>query len=202
MTAITRASITARCGPGCPTCADLRRAAVALAGRAGLAGVTSERLAQFAGLPRGTLGVHVCGDVEACLAAAYRETIAGMQSRYAARLRAAATLDAGLRDATADLLAYAARHPDVASFVTVEIPRGGGELAVLRERLHRQTIRNLREELGRFEGAAAPEPQVELLIETMRQTIAHRVTTGETANLLDTLDAVLATAGEPLVAGG
>ena len=45
----SRASAGA-CTPGCPTCADLRRAAVALVGSMGLEGVTPERLGQVAGL--------------------------------------------------------------------------------------------------------------------------------------------------------
>ena len=87
MTATSTASIIRQCGPGCPTCADLRRAAVALVGDRGLAAATSDRLARTAGLPVETLGVHACGDVDVCVAEAYRETIEGMQSRFAARLR-------------------------------------------------------------------------------------------------------------------
>lgn len=203
MTAISRASIADRCGPGCPTCADLRRAAVALAGRAGLEGVTPERLAQFTDLPVERLGVHECGAADTCVAAAYRETIEGMQSRYAARMRAAPTPEEGLRDATADLLAYLTRHPDVASFVAVEAPRGGSQLASLREGLRRRSVRSLAAELERFDGAnAAPERHVERLVDTMWRTIARHVAAGQTATLPEELDRMLATVGEPLLARG
>jgi hypothetical protein len=193
MTATSTASITGRCGPGCPTCADLRRAAVALAGGIGLAGVTSERLARFAGLPVETLELHVCGDADACITAAYRETIAGMQSRFAARLRAATTREQGLRDATANLLAYLARHPDVASFVTVEVVHGGRDLMAQHERLRRESVRSLQRELARFDGdAVAPEVQLEMLVATIGQTIARHVTAGEAEKLPDVLDEALA----------
>jgi DNA-binding transcriptional regulator YbjK len=204
MTAFPTPSTTDRCGPGCPICADLRRAAVALVGAMGLEGVTPERLAQVAGLPAGALPTHACGDVDACVAAAYCEAIEGMQSRYAARLRAAATREEGLRDATGDLLAYLARHADVASFVSVEVLKGGRELLELRERLRRQSVENVRRELARFDGAAvAPTLQVEMLIGTMAHTIARHVATGETARLPDALDPALAMADacEPLPAG-
>jgi hypothetical protein len=203
MTAFDSSPTTATCAPGCPDCADLRRAAVALIGSMGLAGVTPERLAQVAGLPEPALGVHACGDADACVAAAYEEAIAGLQSRYAARLRAAATREEGLRDATRDLLAHLARHPDVAAFVAVEVLGGNRELLELRERLRRQSVAGVRRELARFDGAAvAPALQVEMLVATMAHTIARRVTTGETARLPEALEPVLAMADacEPLPA--
>jgi hypothetical protein len=193
MTAISTASITRRCGPGCPTCADLRRAAVGLTGGIGFAGVTSERLATFAELPVETLELHVCGDADACVTAAYRETIEGMQSRFAARLRAAATRDEALRDATADFLAYLARHPDVAAFLTA---RGDREMMALREELRRVSIRNLQRELTRFDGeAVTPELELQRLVATMGRTVARHVAARETQKLPDALDAALETAG-------
>ena len=201
MNAISRASIAERCGPGCPTCADLRRAAVALSASAGLDGVTPEGLAEVSGLRPERLGVHDCGAADTCLAAAYRETIEGMLSRYTACLQAAPTRGAGVRDATADLLAYLARHPDVASFVTVEAPKGGPRLAALREGLRRRSVGRLAEELARFDGVdVASERQLEQLVETMERTVARYVTAGEAAKLPGALDAVLATVGEPLLA--
>jgi hypothetical protein len=183
--------------------ADLRRAAVALIGSMGLAGVTLERLAHVAGLPEPARSVHACGELDACVAAAYQETVEGMQSRYAARLRTAATRDEGLRDATRDLLAYLARHSDVAAFVSIEVLNGGRELLELRERLRRQSVANVRRELARFDGpGTAPELQVEMLVATMGHTIARHVTTGQTAMLTGALEPALAMADacEPLPA--
>jgi hypothetical protein len=203
MTAFDSSRRPSTCGPACPTCADLRRAAVALVGSMGLAGVTPERLAQVAALPERALAAHVCGDVDACVAAAYQETIEGMQSRYAARLRAAATRDEALRDATRDLLAQLARRPAVAAFVTIEVLGGNRELLELRERLRRQSVAIVRRELARFDGAGvAPELQVEMLLGTMAHAIARRVSSGETATLPDVLEPVLTLAGacEPLPA--
>jgi hypothetical protein len=204
MTALPKTSTTDQCGPGCPTCADLRRAAVALVGSMGLEGITPVRLARVAGLPPDALAVHACGDVDACVASAYRKAVEGMQSRYAARLRAASTREEALRDATRDLLVYLARHPDVASFVSVEVRNGGRALMSLREELRRRSVANVRRELARFDGpAVAPELQVEMLIATMGHTIARHVATGETAKLPDALEPALAMAGacEPLPAG-
>jgi hypothetical protein len=192
MTALDSSRTSSICGPGCPTCADLRRAAVALVGSMGLADVTPARLAQVAAVPERALAAHVCGDVDACVAAAYKEAIEGMQSRYAARLRAAATREEALRDATRDLLAQLARRPAVAAFVTIEVLGGNRELLELRERLRRQSVANIRRELARFDGtAAAPELQVEMLVGTMTHAIARRVGSGETATLPDLLEPVL-----------
>jgi hypothetical protein len=202
MTAFDSSRTSSICGPACPTCADLRRAAVALVGSMGLADVTPERLAQVAALPERALAAHVCGDVDACVAAAYQETIEGMQSRYAARLRAAATREEALRDATRDLLVQLAHRPAVAAFVTIEVLGGNRELLELRERLRRQSVASVRRELARFDGAAAPELQVEMLVGTMTHAIARRVSSGETATLPDLLEPVLtlAEACEPLSA--
>jgi DNA-binding transcriptional regulator YbjK len=201
MTAFEMPPTIGSCGPGCPTCADLRRAAVALIGRMGLEAVTPERLAQVAGMPEDVLALHACGDVDACVAAAYREAIEGMQSRFAARLRSAATRDSGLRDATRDLLVYLARHADVAAFVSIEVLNGPRELLELREHLRRGSVASVRRELARFDGAAvAPELQVEMLLATMSHAIARQVTTGQTGMLPEVLEPALtmAHACEPL----
>lgn len=196
MTEIESATPTGRCTPGCPTCADLRRAAVALVGSVGLEGVTGERLAQVAGLPPETLRLHVCGDVEVVIPAAYEEQMEGLQARFAARLHRAASRDEGLRDATADLLAYLARHPDVAAFVTVEVLKGGRELLELREELRLRTVANVRRELARFDhGAVASDLQIEMLVATMGHTIARHVDGGRTAELPAALEPALAMAG-------
>ena len=201
MTAFEMPPLTGTCGPGCPTCADLRRAAVALIGSMGLDGVTPERVAHVAGLPEDVLALHACGDVDACVAAAYREATEGMQSRFAARLREATTRDQGLRDATRDLLAYLARHDDVAAFVVVEVLNGPRELLELREHLRQVSVASVRRELARFDGAAvAPELQVEMLLATMGHAISRQVATGQTATLPAALEPALtmAHACEPL----
>jgi hypothetical protein len=133
-----------RCLPGCPTCADLRRAAVALVASVGLEGSTCERLGQVAGLSSDALDAHACGDVDVCVRAAYAETMEGLQARFAARLHRAATREEGLRAATADLLDYLARHGDVAAFVTVEVLKGGRDLLELRLRPRLSTVLSFR----------------------------------------------------------
>lgn len=195
MAAFDSSRTTSTCSPSCRACAELRRAAVALGGSMGLASITPGRLAEVAALPEPALAAHVCGDVDVCVAAAYQETIEGMQSRYAARLRAAATREDALRDATRDLLAHLARHPAVAAFVTIEVLGGNRELLELRERLRRQSVANIRRELARFDGAGvAPELQVEMIVGTMTHAIARRVSNGETATLPDLLEPVLTVA--------
>ena len=192
-----------RCLPGCPTCADLRRASVALVGSVGLEGATQERLGQVAGLEPGTLALHACGDVHVCVRAAYEEAMEGLQARYAARLHRAATREEGLRDATADLLAYLARHGDVAAFVTVEVLKGGRELLELREKLRVRSVANVRRELARFDGGAvASTLQIEMLVATMGHTIARHVDAGRTSELTGALEPALALARacEPLPA--
>jgi len=184
------------CGPGCPTCADLRRAAVALVGSFGLEGATPRRLAQVAGLPDATLARHACGDVDRVIRAAYVEQIELLQARYAARLHGAPSRDEGLREATADLLAYLARHADVAAFVTLEVLKGGRELLELREALRIRTVANLRRELARFDyGAVASDLQIEMLLATMNHTIARHVEAGRAAELPAALEPALAMAG-------
>ena len=193
----------ARCRPGCPTCADLRRAAVALVASVGLEGVTRERLGQVAGLPPEVLDAHICGRIDVVIPAAYQEQMEGLQARFAARLRRAATREAGLRDATADLLADLARHGDVAAFVTVEVIKGGRELLELREQMRRRSVANVRRELARFDGGAvASELQVEMLVATMGHTIARHVDAGRTSELTGALEPALALARacEPLPA--
>jgi hypothetical protein len=185
-----------RCLPGCPTCADLRRAAVALVASVGLEGVTRERLGQVAGLGPASLDVHICGRLDIVIPAAYEELMEGLQARFADRLRHGATREDGLRDATADLLAYLARHGDVAAFVTVEVLKGGRELLELRERLRLRTVANVRRELARWDGeAVASELQIEMLVATMGHTIARHVDAGRTAELPGAIEPALAMAG-------
>ncbi len=189
-------AVTRPCGPGCPICADLRRAATAVVGGFGLEGVTHERLAQVSGLTPATVATHVCGDVEVVVAVAYEELIEGLQARFAARLHRAPSREAGLRDATGDLLAYLARHGDVAAFVTVEVVKGGRALLELREQLRRRSIAAVRRELARFDGdAVASELQIEMLLATMGLTIARHVGAGRTAELPAALEPALAMAG-------
>jgi hypothetical protein len=203
MTGIQSSSPSAPCQAGCPTCADLRRACVALVGSLGLEGLTEQRLGQVAGLTGDALARHACGHVDVCVAAAYEELIQCLQSRFATRLHRAATRDEGLRDATADLLDYLSRHTDVAAFVTVEVLKGGRELLELREALRRRTVANVRRELERFDGAeVASDLQIEMLVATMGTTIARHVNDGRTAELRGALEPALAMAGacEPLPA--
>lgn len=204
------ATETSRCTPdpcdaGCRACADLRRAAVALAGAMGLEGVTAERLAQVAGVDDAELAAHACGAVESCVAAAYEELHLDLQARYAAHLRAASTRNAGLRAATRDLLAHLARRPDIAAFVTLEVFKGGRELLELRERLRRGSVASVRRELVRFDGdAVASELQIEMLVAATGHIITRAVETGRTSTLLDVLEPVLALAPacEPMPALG
>jgi hypothetical protein len=192
-----------RCLPGCPTCADLRRAAVAVIGSLGLERLTAERLAHACGLRREIADRHVCGSVEVVVPAAYAEAMQGLQARYAARLHRAATREQALRDATADLLEYLARHGDVAAFVTVEVRKGGRELQELREAMRRQSVTNVRRGLARFDGdAVASDLQIEMLVATMGLTIARHVEAGRTADLPAALGPALAMADacEPLPA--
>jgi hypothetical protein len=194
---------TTGCRAGCQTCADLRRAVVALAGSFGLEAVTGDRLAEVARIPAHALDAHACGAVDACVAAAYEEQIEGLQARFAARLRRGPTREDGLREATSDLLAYLARHPDVAAFVSVEVVKGGRELLELRERLRQRSVENVRRELARFDGAAvAPQLQIEMLVATMSHTIARHVHAGRTSELPDAIEPALAMASacEPLPA--
>jgi hypothetical protein len=192
-----------RCLPGCPTCAKLRRAAVALVGSLGLEGITAERLAQVSGLSPEIAAHHVCGSVDVVVPAAYVEAMDGLQARYAARLHRAATREQALRDATADLLAYLARHGDVAAFVTVEVRKGGRELQELREAMRRRSVANVRRGLARFDGdAVAPDLQIEMLVATMGVTIAQHIDAGRTADLPSAIEPalVMADACEPLPA--
>jgi hypothetical protein len=203
MTDVDSPAAADRCLPGCPTCADLRRAAVALVGSVGLEGVTDERLAQVAGLEPGASALHICGTAEVCVPTAYEELIEGLQARFAARLHRASTREEGLRAATDDLLRYLARHGDVAAFVTVEVLKGGRELLELREDLRRRTVANVRRELARFDGdAVASGLQIEMLVATMGHTIARHVNAGRTTELTGALEPALAMAEacEPLPA--
>jgi DNA-binding transcriptional regulator YbjK len=203
MTELDSPAAPGRCLPGCPTCADLRRAAVALVGSMGLEGVTDERLAQVAGLQPGASALHACGAVDVCVPAAYEELIEGMQARFAARLHRARTREEGLWAATDDLLRYLARHGDVAAFVTVEVLKGRRELRELREQLRRRTVANVRRELERFDGdAVASDLQIEMLVATMGHTIARHVDAGRTSELTGALEPALALARacEPLPA--
>lgn len=195
--------VAGRCLPGCPTCAGLRRAAVAVVGSLGLEGLTDERLAQVCGLRPELAARHVCGSVDVVVPAAYVEAMDRLQGRYAARMHRAATREQGLRDATADLLEYLARHGDLAAFVTVEMRKAGRELQELREAMRRRSVANVRRGLARFDGdAVASDLQIEMLLATMGVTIARHVDAGRTAELPAALEPALAMADacEPLPA--
>jgi hypothetical protein len=142
------------------------------------------------------LDAHICGRIDVVIPAAYQEQMEGLQARFAARLRRGATREAGLRDATADLLDYLARHGDVAAFVTVEVVKGGRELLELREQLRRRSVANVRRELARFDGGVvASELQVEMLVATMGHTIRRHVDAGRTSELAGAIEPALAMAG-------
>jgi hypothetical protein len=159
-------------------------------------GATRERLGQVAGLAPAVLDLHICGRLDVVIPAAYAEQMEGLQARFAARMRRAGTREAGLRDATADLLDYLARHGDVAAFVTVEVVQGGRELLELREEMRLRSIANVRRELARFDGGAvASDLQIEMLVGTMGHTIARHVHAGRTSELPGALEPALAMAG-------
>lgn len=201
----TSLRVRGHCGPGCGVCADLRRAAIALAGAMGLEGVTAARLAQVAGVPEPELAAHACGTVDAAVAGAFEELHLRLQQRYAAMLRAAATRDAGLRAATHDLLCHLARRPDIAAFVALEVRKGGRDLLQLGEGLRRRAVASVRRELMRFDGAAvASELQIEMLVAATGHLIMREVELGHTSSLPEVLDSVLtlAPACEPMPALG
>jgi hypothetical protein len=184
-----------RCVPHCATCARLRRAAVALAGSGGLEGLAPEAIARAARLPASALEAHACGDVGVCVRTAYQELVEALQVRFAACMRAADTSEDGLRDATADLLAYLGDHPNVAAFLTTEVLKGDRAVHALRERMRLQSVANVRRELARFAGGAAvPELQIEMFLATMGQTIAQHVNRGHTADLAEAIEPALALA--------
>jgi hypothetical protein len=183
------------CGVGCDVCAALRRAAVQLAVRDGIASVDARELAAAAGLPQLHLGLHRDGGVHTCLGDAYVEAAHRLGDAFAAGFCRQPTWAGGLEAAAAALLRAAAADPDAVRFCCVEIPRSDREHWLLREQVRQRGIRRLAGMYADRRDGPVPVVHVELVW----GALIHALTVAATQDAIDELPArlshVLALAG-------
>jgi AcrR family transcriptional regulator len=107
------------CFSDCPTCRRLRKAAVAVALRRGMAAATSEAIAERAEVPLERAVEHYPA-AEDCLAAAYDEGALLVRRICARLLRGSGSWQARLRDAVEATLEEFKTRPELARFCMVE----------------------------------------------------------------------------------
>jgi AcrR family transcriptional regulator len=106
----------------CTACAGLRRAAVALAAERGLEEVTSEEIAERAGLTLDGFRRHY-RDAEECLVAAYDEGVRQLERTFRDGLHVAGGWRERLQAAVERTLSTFASRPQLARFCLAEVPR-------------------------------------------------------------------------------
>jgi AcrR family transcriptional regulator len=106
----------------CTACAGLRRAAVALAAERGLEEVTSEEIAERAGMSLDGSRRHY-RDAEECLVAAYDEGARQLERTFRDGLHVAGGWRERLQAAVERTLSTFARRPQLARFCLAEVPR-------------------------------------------------------------------------------
>jgi AcrR family transcriptional regulator len=163
------------CKQGCPTCAELRGAALQIVGGEGIEAMTLERLSSEAGLSLDEVVPHY-PSASACLYETYEEVSRGVLADFAATFAAEMGWRHALTAAARKLLERMAARPAEARLCFQEILRGDHELLrrrdAARQRMVDLFVRELRRRLGDNE---VPRIQLELLIGAGFQAIAAAV---------------------------
>jgi AcrR family transcriptional regulator len=106
----------------CTACAGLRRAAVTLAAERGIETVTTEEIAERAGMTPDTFRRHY-RDAEECLGAAYEEGARQLERTFRDGLQGSGGWRERLQAAVHRTLAVFARQPQLARFCLAEVPQ-------------------------------------------------------------------------------
>jgi hypothetical protein len=171
------------CKQKCPNCAELRRAAVEIVGRGGIAAVSIERLADATRLTEDEVGAHY-PSAAACLCDAYDEVSRSVLKDFAAAFAIERDWRGALTGAARGLLERMAARPAEARLCFQEVLRGDHELLRLRDAARRRMLDLFVSELRRRTGdQRVSTVQLELLIGAGFQAIAAAVAEDRVADL-------------------
>jgi hypothetical protein len=166
---------TTSCVPACPTCADLRKAALTIVGDEAIDALTDVRLAAEGGLSVEELKRHYA-TAALCLYQTYDEVALSIYRDFERCFAAERGWRDGLRLAASTLLGRMAARPAEARLCFAEILRGDCELLRHREASRRRLHDLFMRELGkRCEQPGLFAIQLELLIGAEFQAIAAAV---------------------------
>jgi AcrR family transcriptional regulator len=165
----------------CTACAGLRQAAVALAAERGIEAVTSEEIAEGAGMTPDGFETHY-RDAEECLVAAYEEGARQLERTFRDGLQGTGDWRERLQAAVDRTMSAFARRPQLARFCLGEVPRT--TIPDLRER-HLQSRQRFVSVLSEERGQEAGEASL-LHLELVTGAAHHAVSaqmTGEHCDL-------------------
>ena len=172
-----------RCEPGCPGCARVEDAALAIIGRDGSEALSHEGLELQAGLPPGEAARHY-PTVEACLLRTCDRVCRELRAEFESAFSLGTSWGSSLALAHRRVLARLATHPAEASLCFVEPLRGDRELRRRRDRRRRAIVDFLTEQRLHFgRGAVMSKLQIELLVGAAFHEVATMVEAGRTAEL-------------------
>jgi AcrR family transcriptional regulator len=164
-------------------CVKLRGAALEVVGRDGIEALSTERLADQAGVPADEVAAHY-PDARDCLHETYEEVSRSIYEDFARAFAAEEGWRRALMLAARTLLERLAARPAEARLCFQEVLRGDHELLRRRDAARRRMVDLFVEELGRRRDA--PEQfrmQLEMLIGAEFQAIAMGVAGGDLAEL-------------------
>lgn len=171
------------CSPACSACERLRAAALAIVDRDGIDAVTTERLADEAGVPVSEVLEHY-SDPATCLYETYDEVADRIFDEFASAFAVRTGWRMALRSAARRVLErMASRHAE-ARFYFVEVLRGDHELLSRHLAARARMVELFARELGRRVGVGQlPHVQVELLIGAGFHAVSAAVADGRTEEL-------------------
>jgi AcrR family transcriptional regulator len=179
------------CFSDCPTCRRLRKAAVQVAVRNGIAATTSHAIAELAQVPPERAAEHY-PTAEDCLAAAYDEGALRLRRLCVQTLRGAGTWRERLH-ATVDVAIDEFRkRPELARFCMVEVSRSDNRvLCASRLAARERFVAILSEECG-VEDADLPELRFEMLAGAAHHMVLGQLEgNGDTGSVRERLDQVI-----------
>jgi AcrR family transcriptional regulator len=179
------------CFSDCPTCRRLRKAAVQVAVRDGIAGTTIDAIAELAEVPPERAAEHY-PTAEDCLAAAYDEGALRLRRVCARTLRGDGTWQERLRATVDAAIEEFRKRPELARFCMVDVSRSDNRvLCASRLAARERFVAILAEECG-VEDADLPELRFEMLAGAAHHMVLGQLEdTGDTGSVRERLDQVI-----------
>jgi hypothetical protein len=171
------------CKPGCPTCAKLADAALAIIAKAGTEALSHEALELEVGLRHGEAIQHYT-TVDSCVLALYDRVCGELLAEFASAFSVGNSWDSALAHAQRRVQSRLAKHPGEARLCFVEPLRGNREFRRRRDLRRQWLVAFLTEQRRRLEpGATTSRIQIELLVGAAFQQIVTMVEAGRAAEL-------------------
>ena len=179
------------CFSDCPTCRRLRKAAVEVAVRNGVAATTSDAIAELAHVPLERAVEHY-PTAEDCLAAAYDEGALRLRRLCARTLRGSGSWQERLRATVDAAVEEFRKRPELARFCMVEVARSDHRvLCASRLAARERFVGILAEECG-AKDANLPELRFEMLAGAANHTVSEQLEgDGDTGSVRKRLDQVI-----------